>query len=422
MSAAALRLTTAALLWLGGLAPAASAADRPDLTVKPSASIDDEYLQIAREVPGFGGIYRNDQGVLTAYLVEPNKAASLAKLRGLEEKMGGAIEVRAGRYDWLQLTAWRDQVRQLHDPALLYLDIDESVNQLRLGVDRSAADKSAALGRLERRLASRGIPREAVIVEAREAARYSVDITQGVRPVAGALQISWVASPTTLGLCTLGYNVCDAAGRPGFITNSHCSLVQGGLPVPTVYFQNLPNLRIGVEAIDPLFPPCPIPPFPAGSRCRFSDSLFATTDAGIPRALATVYRTTFRGAAVGSLTIDPVNPAFTITAVAAAALPVGTQVNKIGRTTGWTFGPVVATCVDVAVGATWERCQEVTQAGVGGGDSGSPVFVWPSTGSGNITAAGLLWGQGTDAAGNQVFFYSRLGQIAAELGALNLGC
>jgi hypothetical protein len=413
------------LVLLGVVAPAvapARAGDRPDLTVKPAASLDDQYVQIAREIPGFGGIYRDDQGVLTAYLVEPNKAAARSKLRGLEEKMGGAIEVRAGRYDWLQLTAWRDQVRELKEGAVIFLDIDESVNQLRIGIDRTAPDKFAARAGLEKRLAGRGIPPEAVIVEEREPARYAVDITQGVRPVAGALQISWLVNPTTLGICTLGYNVCDAAGRPGFITDSHCSLVQGGLPVPTVYFQNLPNLRIGVEAIDPLYPACPMPPYPAGFNCRFSDSLFATSDPGIARALATVYRTTFRGAAVGSLTIDPANPAFTITAVNAAALPVGTQVNKIGRTTGWTFGPVVATCVDVQVGTIIERCQEVVRGGVGSGDSGSPVFVWPSTTSGNITAAGMLWGQGTDAAGNQVFFYSRLGQIALELGNLNLGC
>jgi hypothetical protein len=418
------RMSLAALLLLGAMVPAlATPAAADDLVAKPSPSIDDEFTQIALQIPGFGGLYRDDQGEIKAYMVDTGKAATaLPALRQLEDKMGGAIEVKAGRYDWLQLSAWRDKVRLLQEPAVTFLDIDEAANRIRLGVDRTAADKSLSLKRLEHGLAAQGIPADAVIVEERDPARYAVNIDQGVRPVAGALQITWQTSPTTVGVCTLGYNACDAANRVGFITNSHCSLVQGGVPVATVYNQHLPALRIGVEQNDPAYPLCPSPPFPAGNRCRFSDSLFATYDAGIARAAATVYRTTFRAAAAGSLTIDPVNPAFTVTALAVAALPVGTEVNKIGRTTGWTFGPVSATCVDVQVGTTWQRCQEVVVAGVGGGDSGSPVFTWPSQAVGNITAAGLLWGQGVDGLGRQVFFYSRLGQIAGELGALNLGC
>lgn len=411
-------LTAIALLTLG-FAPGAFAAD---LIVKPTPSIDEEFAELAKQIPGFGGLYYDENGAAHAYLKDAGKASSLGGLRLLEDKVGAAVDVKPGQYDWLQLSGWRNKVANvLSDPAVIYLDIDETANRLRIGINRETADKLGVKGNLERGLALQGIPRDAVIVEEREPARYAVDITQGVRPVAGALQITWLTSPTTVGVCSLGYNACDAANRVGFITNSHCSLVQGGVPVPTVYHQHLPNLRIGVEFNDPAYPLCPSPPFPAGHRCRFSDSLFAVYDAGVPRAAATVYRTTFRAAAVGSLTIDPVNPAFTVTAVAAAALPVGTQVNKIGRTTGWTFGNVFATCADIQVGTTWQRCQEVVTAGVGGGDSGAPVFTWPGVGN-NITAAGLLWGQGSLVGGGTVFFYSRLGQIAAELGALNLGC
>jgi hypothetical protein len=96
----------------------------------------------------------------------------------------------------------------------------------------------------------------------------------------------------------------------------------------------------------------------------------------------------------------------------------GAQANKIGRTTGWTFGQISATCVAVNVSGTsiTQLCQSLVSAGVGAGDSGSPVFSWPGSG-GNITLLGILWGGSTDGA---LFVFSPMSGIerSGELGGL----
>ena len=124
-----------------------------------------------------------------------------------------------------------------------------------------------------------------------------------------------------------------------------------------------------------------------------------------------------RTTGLGSLTIDPANPTFTINARGIANKDA--SVDKVGRTTGWTRGTVSNTCVDTGVqGSTIVLlCQTfVTSSNVivQGGDSGSPVFAIGS--GGNVTLLGGLWG------GNQSgtqFVYSPIANIEAELGVLD---
>ena len=94
---------------------------------------------------------------------------------------------------------------------------------------------------------------------------------------------------------------------------------------------------------------------------------------------------------------------------------MGQTVNKIGRTTGWTFGKVTNTCVTVNVSGSniTQICQSLVTAGVGAGDSGSPVFNWSGTGN-TVRLAGILWG----GSGNNLFVFSPMSGIEKELGAL----
>ena len=103
---------------------------------------------------------------------------------------------------------------------------------------------------------------------------------------------------------------------------------------------------------------------------------------------------------------------FRITAEGGAV--VGATLNKIGRTTGWTQGNVRYTCVNTFVSGTntVQLCQTWVDAGVGGGDSGSNVFV--QTGGG-VTLVGILWGGNSS---GTTFVYSPIANIEQELGAL----
>jgi hypothetical protein len=94
------------------------------------------------------------------------------------------------------------------------------------------------------------------------------------------------------------------------------------------------------------------------------------------------------------------------------------EVQKVGRTTGWTSGNVTNTCVTVNVSGSNIQllCQTLVQrAGtqiVAGGDSGSPVF----TGSSNATLIGILWGGNSS---GDLFVFSPLKSIQDELGSFN---
>ena len=199
-----------------------------------------------------------------------------------------------------------------------------------------------------------------------------------------------------------------------FITNSHCTTTQGGTE-GTKYFQVTANDFIGTEVADPRYftgGTCP-----QGRKCRFSDASRAAYASGVAFNLARIARTTSRGNLSGSITISGSEPFFTITAERANPVQ-GAQANKIGRTTGWTFGTIAATCVHTGVSGTniVQLCQSFVNAGSGGGDSGSPVFSWPGNGR-NVTLLGILWGGAPS--GTQFVFSPMSGiERAGELGAL----
>jgi hypothetical protein len=93
---------------------------------------------------------------------------------------------------------------------------------------------------------------------------------------------------------------------------------------------------------------------------------------------------------------------------------LGAIVNKVGRTSGWTQGAVIATCVNTNVfGSNIQQlCQTFVAAGVAGGDSGSGVFV--ITAGKKVTLVGILWG----GSGSQLYVFSPFNQVEKELGPL----
>jgi hypothetical protein len=147
---------------------------------------------------------------------------------------------------------------------------------------------------------------------------------------------------------------------------------------------------------------------PAQRRCRRSDAARARYANGTTSVLGSIHRTT--GPNNGSLTISG---NFTITAEGNPV--VGQTANKVGRTTGWTRGAITNTCVNVNVSGTniTQLCQTIVSAGVGGGDSGSPVFRQPNSGN-NVTLLGILWG----GSGSSTYVFSPISNIESELGAL----
>jgi hypothetical protein len=410
--------------------------------VSPAAVSDDpapDPLDVAKVVPGFGG-YFLDNGVPTVYLTDPSRRPEAENaLAGFLADRGftaSALRVRQASYDWSQLDAWHEKAwpRVLAVSGAVYTDIDERNNRLRFGgVD------AAAVQNIVSALAGLGIPSGATVVEQTAPIERVVTLQSRVRPVDGGYQINFFAtpaSPLTL-VCTLGFNVVKN-GVNSFITNSHCTNHQGGTTPGTDYYQPTRGLVanpanfIGIEVEDPAYEVvnCTVD-FQLPAQCRYSDASRAEYAAGVPFQLGHIARTTTRyqdtptqpdpvtgdPVRVPVLDVDPVNPFFTIKNEQKRSV-VGDEVNKVGRTTGWTYGPVIETCINTIVLGTVppiiQRCQDRVRGDVAGGDSGSPVF-GRITARGDVRLFGILWG-GSVADDEVTFVFSPMAGIHRELG------
>lgn len=364
---------------------------------------------LSRTVPGFGGAYL-ENGVPVVFLTNPADRAhaerALAGYLGASGLKAAQVKVRKADFTFAQLDRYhRSLVDALGEPGVVFTDLDEANNRVTIGVEHAAAGNKA------RSLAAMaGVPASAVRIQPAEPIHFAVTLRDVVSPVQAGLQIHFGNY-----VCTIGFNAAHSTGA-SFVTNSHCSNQQGGTE-GTVYYQPLSSTAptpIADEAADPVYAKG-LAGCPKGKRCRYSDSSRALYRAGVVNTLGLIARTSARSTSSATLTIDPLNPFFTITGEDASQV-VGQQVNKIGRTTGWTYGNVTNTCVNTSVSGTSIAllCQTFVAGGVGGGDSGSPVFTWSGSGS-NVTLKGILWGGNSS---NTSFVYSAINQVEQELGAL----
>lgn len=390
-----------------------------------------EQMAVAEAVSGFGGYFLDETGAPTVYLTDVSRRAeaeqALAAFLADRGFTAADLRVRQGTFEYAQLDAWYRQARPdaFAVAGLVLGDVDEARNRIRFGV--ASATAAAAVQGV---VAQLGIPSSAVIVQQRAPFTTVATLRDDVSPIQGGLQINFLNVGGVVGvslLCTLGFNaVID--GVSSFITNSHCSQVEGGEETPTDYYQPLqdsdgdrmvnPEKLIATEADDPhwfISLDCPLSP---AFQCRWSD---ASRAAYIPTVaaeakLGRIARTVRPSTSLTDVELT-IGGFFTIKREQARGV-VGEVANKVGRTTGWTFGTTTETCVDViALGTTHIRlCQEIVAAVVDGGDSGSPVFRRNGGGS-NVTLLGVLWGGSTDDA-NPEFVYSPMFGIERELGAL----
>lgn len=134
-------------------------------------TLDDFFVDVALQAPGFGGAFLDSSGVLVFHLTDMSQeaAARSALARLLDPprvSAGGRLttgEMRAvrGQYDFIQLRNWLASARSriLNVPGVVYVDVDETRNRIAVGVQTGQA---ATI--VESAFTSLGVPREAVIV------------------------------------------------------------------------------------------------------------------------------------------------------------------------------------------------------------------------------------------------------------------
>jgi hypothetical protein len=388
-----------------------------------------EFTRLAEEIPGFGGMFYGDDGRINVYVAGENvDGASVT--RALTNKLRGEFRVLAkvapaademvvhqGAYDFAQLSRWYTEMRPvLGMGGVVSTDIDETRNRLWIGVTAGTPidEVQTALDRF-------GVPREAVSIDVTEPVVPLLTLRERVQPFGGGLQLVFPnPMPGFVSLCTLGFNIQRA--EPGssenyFVTNSHCTLNRGTVESTPYYQQRVavldPEQLIGIEVEDPPFLAPQLCPYTAaGYVCRYSDAAVARYETTrTPVRFGSIYRTASfgTGGAAGSLEITGDPDFFAISDE--RPFPLGGELlDKVGRTTGWTRGPVAATCVDVGVSGTniAMLCQDFVQAGVAGGDSGSPVF--QQVGDKYATLYGILWG-----GAGSLYVFSAMENIRLEL-------
>ncbi len=281
-------------------------------------------------------------------------------------------------------------------------------DRVEIGVERPELAAQVA-----RKLDEVGVPRSKVNVVVTKPVVPVTSLTDKSRPLQGGLQIAFSNY-----LCTFGFNA-TLNGTVGFVLNSHCTNTYFGVGRGTTHYQNLVSAgnQIGTEWLDPSgFKGAKCP---KGKVCRYSDTAFdrlaSVGGAPVPTAFGSIAQPDGLGSLNFSSSFSIAADAVTITGADTAV--AGETVNKVGRTTGWSQGPIQATCVDTAVSGTNKLllCQNWVNAAVKGGDSGSPVFKIIS--GNNVTLYGILWGGTTD---NATFVYSPISNIkkAGELGPI----
>lgn len=386
-------------------------------------------VAVGQVVPGFGGYFLAGDGSPTVYLTDPTqRAAAEQALAGFLTSRGftaADLSVRQGQYSYLQLDAWYRQARPgaFAVSGIVLGDVDEAHNRIRFG----AVDATAVAG-VRNVLAGLGIPAAAAVVEQRAPIQALSTLNDRATVMQGGYQLNFLHAAgvrTVSFLCTLGFNAV-INGTRSFITNSHCSQVEGGSETPTEYYQPLmdpdgdrlvnPENLIAVEAHDPHWSSSLDCFGSPALQCRWSDAARAAYVDGISSQLGRISRTVRQSTSLTDVVLD-VDGYFTIKAEQARGV-VGEIAHKVGRTTGWTSGRTTETCVDVlALGTTHIRlCQEVVAGVVDSGDSGSPAFRRNGNGP-NVTLLGVLWGGSVDEA-NPEFVYSPMFGIERELGEL----
>jgi hypothetical protein len=370
---------------------------------------DDEFARASRaEAPGFAGFYLKDDGTPVIRLTDPSQRG--AAQRYLAQHLRAARSGRhagapaqpvflAAAYDFATLRDWSEALHPtLARSDVFLIDVDEVENRVHVGVEDAAA--VAAVRAEGARL---GIPAAALHVETQPRPEHRASVRDRHTTVRGGIQIAFSG-----GLCTQGFNARRSSGQSIFVTNSHCTNTYFGYDGGTIYQHLVSSSNVvGAEVSDRGLYAC----YGTGTSCRRADAAYVSHNGSRTVAQGGIARTSWATGGPGGLTITG---EFDIVARYTGSLPVGTYLDKTGRTSGSTYGQVTSSCVTIGN----LRCQDISKVWSEGGDSGSPVYVW--IGGSQVQLHGVMWGgPGSD---YTTTYSSRLGGIEYDLGALNSLC
>jgi hypothetical protein len=365
----------------------------------------DELLEaVNQRAPGFGGMYWSGRGEMTM-LVTPKgsnyaiEAAAREVFSDLPWTTVTSVRFAAARFEVLELQAHRLRLPEVVGGPLIWTDFDERSNVVRAGVE-----ETADLAQLSALMRGSGAPDGAVVFEHSKRPVPAAYLTATQSPSVGGIQIelrdTLIANNSggSSTLCSLSFNVgvsTDDAHRY-FMTAAHCTgtsatdsvsvfnnehaLVyqpdSATNPSPIGFEVSAPDSRTGLSNCPNLY------------TCKYSDAALFKYYGGSPSNFTYLAKDSSYSSTVGvngSLfrvdSFHVVNDISEANLLAADTLPghYDTFMHKVGRTTGWTFGPVTHTCVTYVWTIPLKKallCQYYVASSILGGDSGAPAFWW----------------------------------------------
>ncbi|HEX2078948.1 MAG TPA: hypothetical protein VHG08_14595 [Longimicrobium sp.] len=386
-----------------------------DRAPQPFRTPDDEFARVSRaEVPGFAGFYLRRDGTPVIRLVDHGQRG--AAQRYLAQHLA---EARRGRlanapqqpvflpaaYDFAQLKEWFESLHPLLARGDVFtIDVDEVENRVLVGVENAAA-----VAAVRAQGAALGIPTAALHVQTQPRPEVRASVRDRFTTTVGGIQIAFSGY-----VCTLGFNARRVStGANIYVTNSHCTGTQNAYDGIAIYQNtNAAGNQIGNEVSDRGLYACV-----AGvSSCRQADAAYISNNGTRTIGQGGIARTAWNTGGPGGLTVTG---EYDIIGRYTGTLPVGSYLDKTGRTSGSTYGQVTYSCV--TIGSL--RCQDISKVWSEGGDSGSPVFVYlggSGTAENDVRLHGVMWGgPGSD---YTTTYSSRLTGIEADLGALSNLC
>jgi hypothetical protein len=372
-----------------------------------------------------GGFYLDEDGAAHFLLTDEASEGERLHARSIGDTIASRRAFGAGRNklqpaptelkparfrfsELLRMRTYATDVLNLQD--VESLDANERINRVSVGVS-----SQAAVGPVRAYWARLGLPPDSLDVFIQPRIEAMTTLKDYVRPVPGGYAIrNGNFSYTT---CTLGYPVYSSIlGMFGFITNSHCTNVYGG--VENTQFYQGSAFVLATEYLDPIFQTSSsIAGCPSGQTCRLSDSAFAG-DVNYPSGALDEIAQPVSYCALPttqcSTTVNSSSPYIFPHGFANSPL-AGQYFEKVGQTTGWTYGTIQQTCTTVRESKSGHYfvCQYTVAAGVDAGDSGSPVFTWDGA---QNPIGGILWGG--DMTYKDYFVFSHYSSINTELGTM----
>ena len=390
------------------------------------------FHKIADEVPEFGGYYVNENGDLVVYVkeggnTEMSRSLAVDQLRELRipeflETELSSVVIKEADFHFEELAFWRELVFEfvLGSDTFDYvsaIQVDESKNRIVIDIDEERYSeqnvnilKSFLFERLDIPADAVAFNKSSPIVPLHEENynnlymnSLSGTLSQHNRPLVGGLRIRNQEQTGSNDGCTAGF-IADVFTKRWMITNSHCTVALFYNDEGYFYQPSNTFTTFGRVYKDPSPWVCGFNQF-----CRNSDAaaieIFDGQDYNIGQIARTEWLNNTGGS--GSTTIDSSSPVFSIVEDGNFSIQ-GTNVEKVGRTTGWTGGNIVGTCIDTVMSPPNYKliCQHHADLHADGQDSGSPVF--QRLDSIHVRLVGLLWGRQS---GTNIIYFSRMSGI-----------